>query len=108
LRFALKTSQCLRVASNFIGQELEGYKTMEPGVFRLVHNTHAATSEFLDDAIVRDGLADHWPEMVRLLTGQVNESRGVGAISKGWLAQNPVSNNVGAVKHFLSVLLRAL
>jgi hypothetical protein len=59
LGFALKTSQCLRVASNFIGQELEGYKTMEPGVFRLVDHAHAAATELLDDAVVRDGLADH-------------------------------------------------
>jgi hypothetical protein len=32
---------------------------MEPGVFRLVHNTHAAPADFLNDAVVRDGLANH-------------------------------------------------
>jgi hypothetical protein len=32
----------------------------------------------------------------------------LGGISRGSLVKNPVSNNVGAVKHFLSVLLRAL
>src|ERR1035441_6134193 len=55
LRFASKASQCLRVASNFIGQELEGYKTMEPGVFRLIDNTHTTAAELFDDAVGRDG-----------------------------------------------------
>ena len=40
--------------------------------------------------------------------GQVNESRGVGGISKGLLAKNRISNNVGAVKHFLGGLVRGL
>jgi hypothetical protein len=31
---------------------------------------------------VRDGLADHWREMLRLLTGQVNQSGGVGGFSR--------------------------
>src|SRR5882762_11521382 len=39
---------------------------------------------------------------------QVNESRGVGGISKGLLAKNRVSDNVGGVKYFLSVLTPAL
>ncbi|MGO9606479.1 MAG: hypothetical protein ACLQAT_24330 [Candidatus Binataceae bacterium] len=69
LRFASKASQCLRVASNFIGQELEGYKTIEPGVFRFIDPTHPAAAKFLDDAVVRDGLADYWREMLSLLTG---------------------------------------
>jgi hypothetical protein len=32
---------------------------MQPGVFGLVNDTHAAAAQFLDDAVVRDGLADH-------------------------------------------------
>jgi hypothetical protein len=38
----------------------------------------------------------------------VNESLGVGRTSIGLLAQNRVSDNVGVVKYFLGVLLRAL
>ena len=30
------------------------------GVFGLVDHAHTATAELLDDAVVRDGLADHW------------------------------------------------
>jgi hypothetical protein len=32
---------------------------MKPGVFSFVDHTHPAAAEFLDDAVVRDGLADH-------------------------------------------------
>ena len=32
---------------------------MQPCVLGLVDNTHAATAEFLNDAVVRNGLADH-------------------------------------------------
>src|SRR5208282_3152999 len=66
----------------------------------LIDNTHAPTTELLDDAVVRDGLADHSWRILRGRNGQVNESRGLGAISRGLLLQNRVSNNVGGVKHF--------
>jgi hypothetical protein len=32
---------------------------MQFGVFRLVDHTHAAASELLDDAVMRNGLAEH-------------------------------------------------
>jgi hypothetical protein len=34
-------------------------KAVEPDVLGLVHHTHAATTELFDDAVGRDGLADH-------------------------------------------------
>jgi hypothetical protein len=53
---------------------------MEGYVLSLVHHTHPSAPKLLDDAVVRDGLADHWGRILRLQDGQVNESRGVG----GW------------------------
>jgi hypothetical protein len=38
-------------------------------------------------SVVRDGLVDHWREMLRLLSGQVNQSGGVGETSEGLLAK---------------------
>ncbi len=32
---------------------------MELGVLGLVHHAHATATELLDDAVVRDGLANH-------------------------------------------------
>ena len=41
------------------GQELQSHEAAEFGVLGLVDHTHAAPAELLDDAVVRDGLADH-------------------------------------------------
>jgi len=51
----------------------------------LIEHTHPA-AELLHNAVVRDGLADHWRESYVCETGQVNESRGVGSTSKRLLA----------------------
>jgi hypothetical protein len=40
----------------------------------------AAAAQLLVDAVVRDGLADHWSRIVRLRNQQVDESCGVGRI----------------------------
>jgi hypothetical protein len=53
-------------------------KTVEAGVFGFVDHTHPATAQLLDNAIVRDGLADHWAAMLGVQIRQVNEPRGVG------------------------------
>jgi hypothetical protein len=58
LRFALESGQSLRVFGDFIGQEFQGDETMQLHVLGLVDDTHATAAELLDDAIVRDVLAD--------------------------------------------------
>src|SRR5580704_5583351 len=59
LCFSPKTAQGLRIFGHIVRQELESYKTIKAGVFSLIHYAHAATTELLGDAVVRDGLADH-------------------------------------------------
>jgi hypothetical protein len=49
----------LRVFKKFVGQELEGNKPAEFHILSLVDDTHAAATEVLDDAVVRDGPADY-------------------------------------------------
>ena len=49
----------LAIPSQFIGKEFQGDEAVQAGVFRLVHHTHPAAAEFLDDAVVLDCLADH-------------------------------------------------
>jgi hypothetical protein len=48
------------VRRQIVRQEFQGYKSAELGVLGLVHNAHAAATQLLDDAVVRDGLADHY------------------------------------------------
>jgi hypothetical protein len=49
----------LAVLCDIFGEELQGNEAIEPGVFGFVNHTHAATTKFFDNAVVRDGLADH-------------------------------------------------
>ncbi|MGA7928009.1 MAG: hypothetical protein WCA20_18715 [Candidatus Sulfotelmatobacter sp.] len=39
-----------------VGRELEGNKPSELHVFGFINHTHSATTQFLDNAVVRDGL----------------------------------------------------
>ena len=59
LRLPLEASQRLRVFGYFVGQKLQGYETVQRRILSLVHHTHATAAQLLDDAVVRDGLADH-------------------------------------------------
>ncbi len=65
LRLTLKPAKRLRIARHFVRQKLQGDETMQPSVFGLIDNTHSAATELLDDAIVRDGLADHCARILR-------------------------------------------
>ena len=52
-------------------EELQRDKAMKLRVFGLIHHTHPTTAEFLNDAVVRDGLADHvFPVLPRLSARQ--------------------------------------
>ena len=88
LRFAPETFECLRVPGYVVRQELQGNETAELGVLGLVNDAHPAAAELLDDAVVRDGLADHWRQILRDEERQVNERHGVGANPHGWLARH--------------------
>ena len=59
LSFALETAERLRITRNFVGQEFERDEAMEPRVFGFVDDAHPATTEFFDNAVVRDSLANH-------------------------------------------------
>ncbi len=49
----------LAVPRKIIGQELQGDETAKLGVLGFVDHAHAAATEFLDNAVVRDGLVNH-------------------------------------------------
>jgi len=59
LGFALKTGESLRVTGNFFRQEFEGDEAMQPRILGLIHNAHSPATELFNNAVVRDGLADH-------------------------------------------------
>ncbi len=57
-----KAFECLRFLCDIVGKEFQRDEAAELGVLSLIDNTHAAATELLDDAVVRDGLAEHWRE----------------------------------------------
>jgi hypothetical protein len=59
LGLALETGQRLGIARDFLRKEFQSDKTVEPDVFGLVNHTHSTAAQHLEDAIVRDGLANH-------------------------------------------------
>ena len=66
--FAAETLQSLRVLGYVIQQEFQRDEAPKLGVLGLVDDAHPATAEFLDDAVVGNGLTDklgacgHWLE----------------------------------------------
>jgi hypothetical protein len=59
LGFALKAGEGLRIVSDIFRKEFKGYETVEARVFRFVDDAHASAAEIFDDAVMRDGLANH-------------------------------------------------
>ena len=56
---AAEAFQRLRVLGHVIGQELERNETAEFGVLGLVNYAHTTAADSFDDAIARNGLANH-------------------------------------------------
>src|ERR1700675_3217687 len=69
LGFPLKTTEGLGVVSEFVGKELQGDVATELYILGLIDNAHAAATQLLDDAVVRDCLVYHWRECYVCKTG---------------------------------------
>jgi hypothetical protein len=57
--FTQKALLVLLALEKVRGKKLQSDGAVEIGVLGPVNHTHAARAEFLEDAVVRDGLADH-------------------------------------------------
>ena len=58
-RLLKEASLRVGVAHELRREELERHEAAKPEVLGLVDHTHPASADLGDDAIVRDGLADH-------------------------------------------------
>ena len=58
-RFAAKTFQRLGILRQIVGKEFQRYKAAEFSVFGFIDYSHPAPAKLLENAVVRDGLADH-------------------------------------------------
>src|SRR5208283_2008305 len=57
---ALEARQGLRIFGHVIRQKFQRDKAQQAGVLGLVDDTHTPAAEFLDDAVMRDDLVDHY------------------------------------------------
>src|SRR5262245_12542335 len=58
-RLALEAFDRLRIARQLGRQDFDGDLPAKPAVLGAIDDTHTATAELFDDAVVRKGLADH-------------------------------------------------
>ncbi len=68
--FPLKAIQGLAVLGKFYGQKLKRDEAAQLGVLSPVHHAHTAAAKFLEDAVVRNSLADHWRKSYVRETGK--------------------------------------
>jgi hypothetical protein len=76
--FPAESLQGLRVLGDVVRKEFQSDEAPKVGVLSFVNDTHPAAAELLDDTVVRDGLANHWAEILGPGLGQVNERGDVG------------------------------
>jgi hypothetical protein len=50
----------LRVARYICWKKFEGDSAVKPGILGLIDDTHPATTQLFQDAVVRNGLAEEW------------------------------------------------
>ena len=57
--FASQTFECLRVFGQFLRKKLQCDMSAQIRILGFVNDTHPTPTEFREDAVVRDGLANH-------------------------------------------------
>src|SRR5882762_4463399 len=83
LRLPLKASQCLGILDDIIGEKFQGDKSAQSYILGPIDDTHSPSAKLLNDAVMRNGLADHWRESYVCETGKsmkAVELGGVGGI----------------------------
>src|SRR5208283_2861410 len=56
--FTSESFECLWVMGDIFGQEFQSDEASQVRVFSFIDDTHPATAELVDDAVMRDGLSD--------------------------------------------------
>jgi hypothetical protein len=90
--FSPETAKRVGIVGEFVGQKLQCDVATELQVFRLIHDTHATAADFAQYAVMGNclpyglGGRGHWLDMLGGDEGKVNESCGVGGVSRRLLA----------------------
>jgi hypothetical protein len=79
LRLSFEARQSLCILSDIVGQELQGDKAVQFYILSLIDDTHPSAAEFLDDAVMRDSLADHGAQKCYVY-GTAKSIKGIGRV----------------------------
>jgi hypothetical protein len=64
LRLPAKTREGALIVGQCWGKELQRHETVEASILRPVDDAHPAPAQFVENAVVRDRLADHQVEIL--------------------------------------------
>jgi hypothetical protein len=78
-----KPAEGLRVFGYIVGQELKGEEATEFYVLSFVDHSHPAAAQLLDDAVVRNGLANHCRESYVCETGKSMKAEELAYLKRG-------------------------
>ena len=76
LGFPLESAESLRVARYVVGKKFERDESVKVGVLCFVDDTHSSAAQSLDNAIMRNGFANHRAEILWREVAQVNPHAG--------------------------------
>ena len=79
------------IVGKMVGQKLERDLAAEFQVLGFIDDAHPAPAELFEDAVMRDGLSDHWAEILGGEVGQVNEVEEDGCGVRQSLGLKPLS-----------------
>ena len=98
---ASKTFKGLGIGGRIIGEKLERDETSQLGVFGFINHAHATAAQEFNDAVVRDGLADHGKRLPARSTAVSPDRLILGRISTGVnLDCGGTSRTSASIRHF--------
>jgi hypothetical protein len=68
-RFAMKPLDRLRIMRNIFGEKFQRDIPAQARVLGFIDDAHAAAAKFFDDAVMRNGLTEHWQNASRWAEG---------------------------------------
>src|ERR1700722_4492124 len=102
--FSLESRERLLVSGDIVRKEFERHEAVQAGVFGFVNDTHSATAEFLDDAVMRNRLIQQgvrlWRHLADILGWCEERSQGFAKGSDSLVRDLLHSRRSPCISHF--------
>src|SRR5215831_4272293 len=94
--FTLKPLQSRGIPDQAVRKELESYMALQLQVFGLIDHTHATATEFPDDTVMCDCLADHWRQSFLI----VHRKKRLHFLPQSWVIRACLGEEFGTLLRF--------